>query len=331
MQHLTPVGLTQDGKSLVLVSDAGEEYVVTVDLKFRTALRGDNARLGQLEMKMESALRPRDIQARIRAGESAEDVAAAAQTTVEAIMPYAGPVLAERAHVAQTALKASIRRRTNETTPGARTLDEASRQHLTSVGVRADDVLWDAWRRDDGRWSLVGTYVVRGTEFRAVFTYDQPGRYVVAEDEVARVLTGEASPAPEGTASPERRLTSVPGTDDELPLGDDAIELVRGPQPVEEPETAEEMPSFEDVTADHADADWIAELPVDELPIDEAPVDEAPATPPSDEDVTEPEPVAAADPEPEPSAADEPKSRKKGRSSVPSWDEIMFGGGGTRE
>ena len=60
-----------------------------MDTRLRAALRGENLRLGQLEMKMESALRPRDIQARIRAGESPEDVAAAAQTTVEAIMGFA--------------------------------------------------------------------------------------------------------------------------------------------------------------------------------------------------------------------------------------------------
>ena len=57
-----------------------------------------------------SLLRPRDIQARIRAGETPEAVAEAAQTTVEKVMPYAAPVLAEREHVAQRALRASIRR-----------------------------------------------------------------------------------------------------------------------------------------------------------------------------------------------------------------------------
>ena len=90
MLDLTPVGLSQDGKRLVLVSSAGEEFSVPVDTRLRAALRGDNARHGQLETKMDSALRPRDIQARIRAGESPEDVAAAAQTTVDAIMPFAG-------------------------------------------------------------------------------------------------------------------------------------------------------------------------------------------------------------------------------------------------
>jgi len=308
MQHLTPVGLSKDGKSLVLVSNSGEEFAVPVDHRLRAALRGDHARLGQLEMKMESALRPRDIQARIRGGESAEDVAAAAQTTVDAIMGFAAPVLAERAHVAESAQKSSIRRRSTETSTAAGTLDQASRTHLSNIGVRADDVEWDAWRREDGRWTLIAQYAAGGAPRRAEFTYDQPGRYVVADNQEARLLTGEAVQPSEGGA-PGRRLSSVPSdrpaADDELPLGDDAIELVRD--------------RALDPTADHGDADWIARTDEDE---DEAessvddPIDE------TDEADEAPEPA-----EPAAGAAAPEKPHRKGRSSVPSWDEIMFGGG----
>ena len=63
---------------------------------------------------MESALRPRDIQARIRAGDSPEKVAAAAQTSVEKIMGFATPVLAERAHIAERAQRSSVRRKAGE-------------------------------------------------------------------------------------------------------------------------------------------------------------------------------------------------------------------------
>ena len=76
-RDLTLVGLTEDGRRLVLVSDAGEEFTLPADARLRAAMRGEHARLGQLEITMESALRPRDIQARIRAGESPEHVAAA--------------------------------------------------------------------------------------------------------------------------------------------------------------------------------------------------------------------------------------------------------------
>ena len=110
MLHLTVVGLSEDSKRLLLVSDAGDEFSVDIDARFRAALRGENARLGQLEIRMESTLRPRDIQARIRSGETPEAVAQAAQTTVEKIMPFAAPVLAERAHVAERAQRSSVRR-----------------------------------------------------------------------------------------------------------------------------------------------------------------------------------------------------------------------------
>jgi len=327
MQDLTPVGLSEDGSTLVLVSSSGEEFAVRVDTRLRAALRGENARLGQLEMKMDSALRPRDIQARIRAGESPEDVADAAKTTVEAIMPYAGPVLAERAHVAQTALKASLRRRSGETTSQARTLGEATEQHLAEHSLHDEDVEWDSWRRPDGRWALVASYTVSGSARTAEFTHDLPGRYVVAENDHARVLTGELpapGPAPAaGTrAAQVRRLSSVP-TQDELPLGDDAIELVRDrPQGAEEPTTevrVEPAPS-PDPLAETADADWIATpTPApDDVPLPVAETEtETESDPASDAD----QPAVPEDETPSPAP------RKKGRSSVPSWDEIMFGGG----
>lgn len=360
MQHLTPVGLSKDGKELVLISESGEEFAVPVDHRFRTALRGDQARLGKVEMKMESALRPRDIQSRIRGGETAEQVAAAAQTTVEAIMAFAAPVLAERAHVAQTALKSSIRRATTEASPVARTLDDASRQHLSAIGVRADDVEWDAWRREDGRWSLVAEYIAGDEVHQAKFSYDPPGRYVLAENDDARQLTGESVRAV-ATPDPGRRLSSVPSRSDvdELPLGDDAIELVREghsgghegaaaeavgqvpPSALSETVSAVREPSLtpgpvaDSPDADHADADWITATTSD--PVDSATATREPA--PASEPVPEPEPASIFDlpddSEPQSSGTEAPTApaeeqtppKRKGRSSVPSWDEIMFGGG----
>ena len=74
-QELTLAGLTDDGTKLVLVGHEGTEFTLPVDDALRAALRGDHARTGQLERTMESTLRPRDIQARIRAGETPEAVA----------------------------------------------------------------------------------------------------------------------------------------------------------------------------------------------------------------------------------------------------------------
>ncbi|MEO7350708.1 MAG: septation protein SepH [Marmoricola sp.] len=336
MQDLTAVGLSQDGRRLLLISSAGEEFAVPVDTRLRAALRGDNARLGQLEMKMESALRPRDIQARIRAGESPEDVATAAGTTVEAIMGFAGPVLAERQHVAQTALKASVRRRSGESSSAGRTLGEAAELFFGDHTLHDEDVEWDAWRHPDGRWALVATYAVAGRARTAEFTHDLPGRYVVAENDEARILTGELSePASHepagGRTTQAKRLSSVP-SQDELPLGDDAIELVRDREPAaDEPtDAAADLPldpaldpavgPVMDPAADTADVDWIATDPITEGQRDAGPGVQRVDEPPAEIDDAGP----GADLADEPTAEVAPK--KKSRSSVPSWDEIMFGG-----
>ncbi len=338
MQDLTPVGLTKDGKRLVLISSAGEEFAVPVDTRLRAALRGENLRLGQLEMKMESALRPRDIQARIRAGESPEDVATAAQTTVEAIMGFATPVLAERAHVAQTARRASVRRRSGESSSAGHTLGEAAELYFGDHTLHDEDVEWDAWRRADGRWALVASYTIGGQARTAEFSHDLPGRYVVAENDEARILTGELrepeapGAKPGGRATQGRRLSAVP-SQDELPLGDDAIELVREPaadeptdlqevaQAVDQPDAQTRVETGADPAADTADADWIAE---DRHPAER---DAGPGTDPGadvPDDSVDAGPGTSVETDDAPAQPAPPK--KKSRSSVPSWDEIMFGG-----
>jgi len=318
MAHLTLAGLSEDGKRLLLVSDKGVEFTLDVDARLRAALRGEHARLGQLEIKMDSALRPRDIQARIRAGETPEDVAQAAQTTIDKIMPFAAPVLAERQHVAERAQRSSVRRRGGEggSHGGARTLGDIVAFHLRSLNLDpASSVTWDAWRREDGRWSLTGDFASGRRNGSASFTYDAPGNYVVAENDDARWLLGEqmdrSASAPvrdDLSKARERRLTSVPA--DELPLGDDAIELVHEPEETDRP------------------ASLGAEQPVEAF-LDEAPSPDVPAVT-DDSPAADLEPEADAVPDPEPET-DTPRLRrpakKRGRASVPSWDEIMFGGG----
>lgn len=317
-QDLTFVGLTDDGTKLSLVSETGEEFSLQVDDKLRSAVRGDHARPGQLEKKMESALRPRDIQARIRAGESPETVAAAAQTTIDRIMGYATPVLAERAHIADRAQRASVRRKGGE--GSSRLLGDAVAAHLRARNVDPDSVAWDAWRREDGRWTLVADYGSGASAKRAEFLFDAPGRYVVAEDDEARVLIGETpAPAPAAhPATPGRRLSAV-SADEQLPLGEDAIELVTDP----ETEDAGDTEPTTDLTGivSSGDADWMATQASDRPARRSEPEPE-----PAAESGTETD--AEAQPEPEPEAQPARKSARKGRrASVPSWDEIMFGGG----
>src|SRR6478609_9981807 len=215
MAKLTFTGRSKDGKRLLLVDESGQEHTLAVDARLRRALTGAPDSNGQLEIPMESTLRPRDIQMRIRAGESPEAVAHAAGTSVEKIMAFAAPVLAERAHVADRAQLASVRRRSSE--PGARTLGEAVRAHLRAHNVDPASVEWDAWRREDGRWTLTALYDVAGRVGTATFSHDPRGSFVTVDDEDARWLVGDATPdAADATpasddlaAARQRRLTAV--------------------------------------------------------------------------------------------------------------------------
>ncbi|MCL2465069.1 MAG: septation protein SepH, partial [Micrococcales bacterium] len=59
---------------------------------------------------MDAALTPREIQARIRAGASVDELAAESGMTLAQIEPFAGPVLAERAWFASQASIGLVRR-----------------------------------------------------------------------------------------------------------------------------------------------------------------------------------------------------------------------------
>ena len=72
MPELRVVAVSNDGTRLVLKAADSTEYTLPIDERLRAAVRGDRPRLGQIEIEVESHLRPRDIQARIRAGASAE-------------------------------------------------------------------------------------------------------------------------------------------------------------------------------------------------------------------------------------------------------------------
>jgi hypothetical protein len=350
MVHLRLVGVTEDGRRLRLVSDARVEFTVDVDDRLRDALSGewsgvlpagetteggDLPRLGQLETRMESTLRPRDIQARIRSGETPESVAQIAGTSVDKVMPYAAPVLAERAHVAERAQRASIRRRPSDgsVTSAARTLGEAVGGHLRSRNVDPETVAWDAWRREDGRWTLTGSYTTTGRVGAAHFSFDAPGNYVVADDEDAHWLLGETPDEPAAPAAParddlsdarRRRLSAVPA--DELPLGDDAIELVS-----EDPPRRSARDRADETAALGAEAPVEAYLDVvpDPDPTEtasESLADIGADTPGEAELELDPD-EAADDPRRHEPPSRKPVKKTRGRASVPSWDEIMFGSG----
>ncbi|ELP64460.1 septation protein SepH [Streptomyces turgidiscabies] len=203
MPELRVVAVSNDGTRLVLKAADSTEYTLPIDERLRAAVRGDRPRLGQIEIEVESHLRPRDIQARIRAGASAEEVAQLAGIPVDRVRRFEGPVLAERAFMAERARKTPVRRPGENAGPQ---LGEAVQERLLIRGAEKDTVQWDSWRRDDGTWEVLLVYLVAGEPHSASWTYDPPRRLVQAVDEEARSLIGES----DDLAAPEPSFPFVP-------------------------------------------------------------------------------------------------------------------------
>ncbi|MEX5633219.1 septation protein SepH [Parafrankia sp. FMc2] len=202
MRELRAVALSEDGGYLVLADAAGradaEQFRVAVDDRLRAALRGAR----RSEVRAESALTPREIQARLRAGETAADVARAAGIPVERVERYEGPVLAERARVVQEA-RAALLPKDPGGIPG-RPLGEVVDARLLSVQDDPIAAQWDAWRRVDGIWLVQLTSDSRC----ARWTWDPVVRRVRPHDDAARALVApesvELPPAQPQPQSPGR-------------------------------------------------------------------------------------------------------------------------------
>jgi hypothetical protein len=204
MHDLQLVGVHDDGEHLVLSDGDGRRYLLGVDEALRAAVRRDRAHLGQLQIEIGGELRPREVQARIRAGATAEEVAAASGWPLERVRRYEGPVLAEREHVARLARDVVLRRRSGESP----TLGTEVTRRLTARGVDAEKVTWDSWRPDQGPWTVAVSFSAGGRDRQARWHLDLSGRSVTPADDEARWLS-EQSPEGEGPLGGVR-LAAVP-------------------------------------------------------------------------------------------------------------------------
>jgi len=188
MQELRLVAVSEDGTYLVLATAGrGTRFTLPVDDRLRAAVRGHFSRLGQFEIEVESPLRPKEIQARIRSGETAEEIAESAGIPVERVRWFEGPVLQEREYMAQQAQRVAVRR-PGESTPGP-PLGETVEERLGRGGVDLDEVEWDSWKCEDSTWRIRLSFFDNGRPHAAEWVFDPRRRHVSPLDEVAARLT----------------------------------------------------------------------------------------------------------------------------------------------
>ncbi len=190
MRALRVVGFDGVGDQGVVIledPDRRERFTVPADERLRAAARGDVQGLGKLSTDMESQLRPREIQARIRAGASVEQVAEAAGVPMEKIERFAYPVLLERSRMSDLAQQAHPVR---DDGPDVRTLGEVVAHTFALRGQLYGEAEWDAWRGEDNKWVVTLSWKVGRSDITARWAY-HPGAHggtVTALDEHATDL-----------------------------------------------------------------------------------------------------------------------------------------------
>ena len=227
MADLRLVGLTDDGSRLILERGSGASDHLAVDDRLRSMISTPKSRNGKpASPDLQSQLSPREIQARIRSGQTPEEVAEDAGISVERVERFASPILHEREYIAQEAAKVSVGK---DGHGAVMLLGEMVSKRLEQRGVPRDGLEWDAWRRDDGAWEVRLDYQAGGRERSASWVYDPARRTVTADDDEARWLLEEEPSAP------VTQLRSVradePVTDDEAEAASDRGDVSEPDEP----------------------------------------------------------------------------------------------------
>ena len=210
MQELRFVAVSEDCRYAVLaVPGRSARFTLPIDERLRAVALGQTSRLAQYEIEVESPLRPKEIQARIRAGETVEEIADAAGIAAERVRWFEGPVLAERAYMADQAQLASVRRQ-GDATPGPR-LGEIVTERLKVFGADPEDAQWDAKKSGDSSWQVELTFISGGRLHTAEWMFDPRRRHVLpADDNAARMsLPGTEPPQPAAPPPGEATITHL--------------------------------------------------------------------------------------------------------------------------
>lgn len=226
MRPATVEGLTPDGLTLLLRVPApgdadGEGELVSVPLaEVRRAQRAAPT------LPLGGGPSPREVQRRIRSGETAEDIARSCGLPVGDVARYEGPVLAERAHQAQRARAVLV---------DDRPVEEHVVAHLARVAGEHTPVVWDSRQTDPHRWEVQATAGEQGV----LLAWDPRAVRVDPIDEPARQAFGLAPPPPDALDDVLRPVRRQP----------------RAVPPAERPEKAPrrgraQVPLWEDIGAE---------------------------------------------------------------------------------
>ena len=340
MRELHVIALSEDGRSVLLATSKDARaggFRVALDPRLAAAVRGDLPRTGE-EAVRDSALTPRDIQARLRAGETADQIAADAGVPVARVERFAGPVASERMRIIDQVQSGHVLH--SRRGPSALPLGAAVEMHLaTTAALHPETIEWSTRREQEGTWLVELSYVARTRSRTAAWRYDPGSRSVTAVDadsadfghaddeEAAELRTAGSSMRAAARPAKAKRVNPKRVTAKRVNVEPVNVE------PVETPPAEDAL--FEAVPVEAAPTEAATDAAANEAASEAAPTEPATSTPSKPAATPSPEPREevgapllrvvpsrrAATQAPAKRAADGGRSR----ASLPTWADVLMG------
>lgn len=305
---------TERGSVVLATTDGHEQFELAVDQALRDAVTVAPAAKAPTPTpprpNSEPKISPREIQMRVRGGESPQALAESYGADLAWVERFAGPVLAERTRMADEARRAKARR---STTDGQTVVfGEAVDDRFGAHGIDPATVRWDAHRREDGQWIVSAHWIGGQNERGAEWTFHLSARTVAPIDDAAADLLSDRPIRPVVTPDPETppNLTLAPPLAPGLVAFPAMPDAHTGPLPRDE--------ELFDQTKFDGDPEPVAELDqgtFDELHLPLNVPDAAPTVTARIPKLTN---LGVA-------ARTETEDEKAARASIPSWDDILLG------
>ena len=332
--------LGTDGDFLLLETAEGQRYRLLVDDRVRNASRGETG--NRLDVP---SISPREIQEEIRVGRTIDQVIASSGAPEEYVRKFAQPVLDELNHAVLNALTVRLEiagDRFNE--PMAREFGEIIKSRLAASGAGIER--WSAMKAPDHGFFIYCEFEIDGETKKATWSYDPKRLALAPENETAIALSSQERI---GTQPPRLRPVATEPTGITQNLGETvdlagtmpttSKPLVVSPSEPTEPalsETADLLDALRKKRNARESVEDLEPHPSTEgLRIVELAPEDLYAAPPVSQGQSEPmlevvpDPAPEMDEEPEPTPSpvlgNQPATPKRGRASIPSWDEIVFG------
>ncbi len=191
MTELRLTGKSDDGSHINLVDNNGTEFSLRISDTLRATV--NQPRLSSVpSIDAVETISVKEIQRRLRAGDSFEQIARDGQITVEKVERFSGPIMQEREYILDRARELVMRKDVHRI---EMTFRDVVLAKLAPRGVDTDEVSWNTWRLADGTWHIELHYPNRDGNGVATWNFDLSRRALGATDDNGAWLIDEDAPA----------------------------------------------------------------------------------------------------------------------------------------